>query len=77
MGLLADAGLVDADGDGQGDGPVPEAEAAPADCGQWEIKVIEVPALNPYNTGAWEPISADLVNSSTGATQIALRRCVP
>jgi hypothetical protein len=77
LGLLADAGLVDGSHDGSGDGPVPEAEAAPADCTQWEIQVIEVAVLSPYNTGAWEPISANVVNSSTGLTEIAMRRCVP
>jgi len=74
LGLLGDAGP---DGDGKNDGPVARAEAAPADCSQWEIQVIEVPALTPYNTGAWEPISATLQNSATGATEIAIRRCVP
>lgn len=73
-GLLADAGLLD----GDLDGPVPEAEAAPADCAQWEFKVIEAPAYNvAFNTGQWEPIGGNLLNSSTGATEIHLRRCVP
>jgi hypothetical protein len=74
--LLADAGL--GDGPTSGDGLVPEAKAAPADCSQWEFKVIEAPALNtPFNTGDWEPVGGNLVNSSTGATEIYLRHCAP
>src|SRR5687768_3211881 len=74
-GLLVDAGILDAKDDG--DGPVPEAEAAPNDCNQWEVQVIEVPVVGPYNTGNWEPIHANVVNSSTGLTEIVMRRCVP
>ncbi len=75
-GLLADAGLID--DSRPSDGPVPEAEAAPADCSQWEFKVIKVPALNtPANTGDWEPVGGNLTNSTTGSTEIFLRRCVP
>jgi hypothetical protein len=77
-GLLADAGLIDANNDGHDDGPVSRAEAATPDCAQWEFKVVQAPALNtPFNTGAWEPVGGHLVNSSTGETEIALRRCVP
>jgi len=80
--LLADAGLVDAnhanDAKSPFDSPVPEAEAAPSDCTQWEFQVIEAPALNtPFNTGNWEPIGGNLTNTTTGNTEIFLRRCVP
>lgn len=71
--LLAEAGLIDS----PMDSPVPEAEAAPADCTQWEVHIIDAPLLTPYNTGNWEPIGADLVNSETGMSHIAVRRCVP
>ncbi|MFO0570074.1 MAG: hypothetical protein U0263_30805 [Polyangiaceae bacterium] len=74
--LLADAGLIDAPA--PNDGPVPEARANPLDCKQWEFKVIEAPAYNTaFNTGDWEPVGGNLVNSSTGMTEIHLRRCAP
>ena len=78
-GLLADAGLIDGSGnDAKSEGPVPEAEAAPADCAQWEFQVRVAPALNtPVNTGNWEPVGGNLTNSSTGETEIFMRRCVP
>ena len=75
--FLADAGL-DSGSDAHFDSPVRRAEAAPADCTQWEFKVIEAPALNtPFNTGDWEPVGGNLTNSTTGNTEIYLRRCVP
>jgi hypothetical protein len=71
--LLAEAGLIDS----PPDSPVPEAEAAPADCTQWEVNILHVPLLSPYNTGNWEPIYANVVNSGTGESDIVVRRCVP
>lgn len=76
--FLADAGFGDGSGEAASDGPVARAEAAPADCAQWEFKVIEAPALNTaVNTGPWEPVGGNLTNSTTGNTEIFLRRCVP
>jgi hypothetical protein len=39
--------------------------------------VVEVIAAGAYNTGNWEPIYANVVNSTTKATEIVMRRCVP
>lgn len=76
-GFLSDAGL-DGSGDVHFESPVPRAEAAPADCTQWQYKVIHGAALDtPFVTGDWEPIGGDLVNSASGDTLIHLRRCVP
>lgn len=53
-----------------------ESSASPT-CSSWEVQVIEANAYNRVvDTQGWEPIGLNLTNTSTGNTELHLRRRV-
>ncbi len=44
-------------------------------CASWEMDYTEVSAYSVQEFGEWEPFYANLTNSSTGNTEVYLRRC--